>query len=166
MRINEVASEIQYRIYPPSSFGQQTLDRLAELITGGGETNNRNINRNLRNAHAIAFARVNGYPIGVAVVKQPVATYTPKVFQAAGVAELATQFRLELGYVVISPQYRGQGVAQKLMGLINQTNQPMYATTRSDNSSMIHILQSMGFEPTGTPYQGESGNKLTLWTKQ
>lgn len=163
--VNEDTSSIQYRIYPPSSFGQQTLTRIADLIASGGETNGRNINRNLQNAHAIAFARVDGNPVGVIVVKQPVATYKTKVFAAAGVAELDAKFKLELGYAMINPQYRGQGVAQKLTGLIKGIGEPMYATTRSNNAAMIHILQSIGFAKTGTAYQGESGSELTLWTK-
>lgn len=166
MLINEVASEIEYRIYPPSSFGQLTLTRLAELIASGNETNNKNINRNLHNAHAIAFARVDGYPVGVIVIKQPFATYKTKVFAAAGVPELDTEFNLELGYVMIDPRYRGQGVAQKLAGLISSIPKPMYSTTRSNNTTMIHILQSMGFTQTGTSFRGESGAELTLWTKQ
>ena len=163
--VNEDSSGIEYRIYPPSSFRQQTLTRIADLIASGNETNGRNINRNLQNAHAIAFARVDGNPVGVIVVKQPVATYKTKVFAAAGVAELDAKFKLELGYVMINPQYRGQGVAQKLTGLIKGIGEPMYATTRSNNAAMIHILQSIGFAKTGTAYQGESGSELTLWIK-
>ena len=166
MKINEVTSGIQYRIYAPNAFKSSTLDAFASLIYASGETNARNIRRNLRKAHAIAFARIDGIPIGVAVVKNPIATYVPKVFDAAGVPELAPRFKLELGYVNVDPQYRGHGISTKLMSMIRQIGAPMYATTRGENTTMQHILQSEGFTPTGNPFKGESGSELTLWTKQ
>lgn len=166
MKITEVTAGVQYRIYAPSAFKSSTLDAFASLIYSSGETNNRNIRRNLRRAHAIAFARIDGVPIGVAVVKNPIATYIPKVFEAAGVPELAAHFKLELGYVNVDPQYRGQNISKVLMDMIKHLGVPMYATTRGANSAMQHILQSNGFTPTGNPFKGESGSDLTLWTKQ
>lgn len=169
MKIVEVTqSEIQYRIYAPGAFKRTTLMKFAELITQGGETNNRNINRNLREAHAIAFARKDGEPIAVAIVKNPHASYRDKVFTAAGVSELAPQFNLELGYVMTNPAFRGQGVSTKLMALIQQNvRSPMFSTTRQNNSIMNQMLQAGGFKQTGNPYDSTlvGKHKLILWTK-
>jgi ribosomal protein S18 acetylase RimI-like enzyme len=166
MKINEISGQIQYRVYPPSAFSGATLDRLVELITSGGESNNRSLITKLRKAHAIAFARVDGLPIGVAVIKRPVASYPVKVFTAAGVPELAENFQIELGYVMINPQYRGQGVGSKLLSLFGNHQAPIYSTVRKDNAAMISLLQTAGFTQVGTPYKGESGAELTLWIKQ
>ena len=169
MKINEVTnSEIQYRIYPPSAFSLVTRKKLADLIKRGGETNERNVNRNLREGHAIAFARHNGEPIAVAIVKNPHASYRNKVFTAAGVAEIEQQYPYELGYFMTDPAYRGQGVSTNLMNLINQNVAGhIYSTTRESNTVMNHMLQTAGFKQAGSAYPSAlgRGNNLLLWVK-
>lgn len=160
-------AQVQYQLSGPDQIDAQTLQALAQLISIGSEVDGTMVLRNLKAASSIAYAMDGQNPVGVIVLKNPVESYRNKVFQAAGVPELEQNYKLELGYVYMLPEYRTQGVSARLLRLMNRSiTVPAFATTRENNTTINTILKFAGFKQTGEPYSSARGDyQLFLWTK-
>lgn len=158
---------VQYNMSGPAQIDPRLLQQLADLIAAGSEVDGSMVLRNLKAAQNIAYATDNGRAVGVIVLKNPVPAYRSKVFAAAGVPEMERNFTTELGYVYLMPEYRPQGVAARLLRLMNRSVQGnAFATTRENNTTINKILQFAGFKVTGEPYASARGDyQLFLWTK-
>lgn len=90
--------------------------------------------------------------IGTAAIKTPFPAHHRGEFAKANVAGDADAFPLELGWVVVHPDYRKRGHAPELVraavGLTNE--QGIYATTKT--ARMLAILGDCGFEALGDSY--------------
>lgn len=170
MKITELlveTNDIVYQISSPSELTSQQLEDMSQLISSGQEVTMSVVNRNLKNAVSIAYAYDNGIPVGVIVLKNPVASYRTKVFNEAGVPELASTYQAEIGYTYVLPEYRTRGVGVRLCRvMVNSISSPIYATTREQNTTINKLLKFAGFNETGDKWQSDRGNyNLILWTK-
>jgi len=66
----------------------------------------------------------------------------------------------ELGYLYTSPEARGQGLGNLLMGAIleaaNGAN--CFATTRVDNAAMHYLFKKSGYIRLGNEYSSDRGD--------
>lgn len=141
----------------PSECSDSELDEFERLVRLGFEGSDDTLSIRVRAAHRLAF-RVD-HDVGVvaiAALKRPRPEFTAEVFSKAGCSVAPDDWRRELGWVFVAPPHRKAGYGRTLCEqLLRQLgNEPVYATTRPDNSAMIRILESLRFEQHGGPFMG------------
>jgi RimJ/RimL family protein N-acetyltransferase len=143
------------------------LDMFEKLVKEGGEVNSEGLRLRIEDALCLAWIEADdGKVIGVGAIKRPYEQYRSSVFKKAGSEEVAIQFALELGWVFISPAFRGKGLSTPLIKklLSSAENGSIFATTRENNEAMKAILANFGFQESGEPYKSSIGNhKLVLF---
>lgn len=89
---------------------------------------------------------------GTAAVKTPYDAHRRDEFRKAKAAERADAYPLELGWVVVHPDYRRSGHARALVATAVEAaaGHGLYATTKTD--SMRRMLPEYGFAVQGKPY--------------
>lgn len=165
MTLFEVIYPAVMHLAIPANIPDRTMQQLADLIATGTEVDMAMVGRNLKSAASIAWAEQDGRACGVIVLKQPLPAYRDKVFEAAGVPELAQKYRFELGYTYVEPAQRSQGTSVKLGRLmVRDLNGPVFATTRANNTTVNKLLNFIGFKQLGQPYTSQRGDyNLILW---
>ncbi len=109
----------------------------------------------IRAAKWLAFYYAAGDRLGaIAALKAPSARYREDVFKQADAPVSHYDYKLELGWVFVDPAHRGNRIAESLCQqlLARVPTSCVFATTRPKNSSMIKILNALGFARVGKPY--------------
>jgi RimJ/RimL family protein N-acetyltransferase len=143
----------------PSACSESELAEFERLVRLGFEGSDDSLPARVRAANRLAFQfEPEAGAVAIAGLKQPRRKYTAEVFTKAGCDVAPDNWRLELGWVFVSPTHRGAGFGKALCEQLLRPveNQPVFATTRPDNSAMIRILESLGFERTGGPFPRRS----------
>jgi len=138
------------------------------MVRAGEEVGTAVLERNIRNAEALAEARQSACLVGVAALKKPLSTYCQRITKKTGVTVNAQTFRFEFGYLFVLPSARRQGLALALCGAaLGQANgDGVFATTRINNVGTHTILEKSGFSKAGTPYASGRGNhQLQLFVR-
>lgn len=137
------------------------------MAAKGGEIEPEYIVRGIVRAQALMWIIQGGTICAVAALKRPDPTYRAGVFKKAGSTDDESEFTFELGYIFVEEAARGQGLASSLVAQALNTagDQPVYATTRSDNAPMQNILIAHKFAKSGTSYKSRRTNSmLSLYT--
>ena len=101
----------------------------------------------------------------IGALKIPADDYKQNVFIKSKTNEMPNDFSFELGWIV--SQVEGQGLGTKLVELLMCTTPNVYATVRTDNKKMIHILKKFGFIKTGESYMSDRGDyNIELYIKK
>lgn len=155
--------DVRFRTTHPQSTSSSQLDAFVSMVNAGGEVA-RGLERRIKTAKALIFAERNDTVLGVAAVKIPKDGYKARVFQNAGRAELAQGFEFELGWIYVGYEYRRLGLSTLLVGAALKARgvAPIFATTRSDNAAMAHVLLRTGFARIGQPYPSKENPGSTL----
>ena len=106
--------------------------------------------------------------IGAGAIKRPLMSYQEKVFASAIVDEQASEEYREIGWLFTTPEKRGKGVGTKIMDAIANelTNAPCFATTRTNNDAIKHIMPKYGLRKSGENYPSRMGDhSLMLFLK-
>ncbi|MFQ6601893.1 hypothetical protein [Flavobacterium sp. C3NV] len=140
-------------IRKPKEFSADFIRQIVELLDQGNQISIKGIEKRLIKADLIALIVDSDKVLSTACLKKPDPNYKKAVFESAKQGDIASQFEKELGYIVTHPEFEGQKLCQKLLGVfvpqISDIN--LFATTRKD--SMIHILDKFGFSKVGEPYK-------------
>lgn len=150
-------------IKEPSECSEPEIAEFERLVRLGFEGSDDTLSVRVRAAHRIAFRiEPDAGAVAIAGLKQPRSENTAEVFVKAGCNVPPDSWRLELGWVFVSPTHRGAGFGRALCEQLLRPveNEPVYATTRPDNSAMIRILESLGFKQTGGPFPGRKETLL------
>ncbi|MES2056055.1 MAG: GNAT family N-acetyltransferase [Pseudomonadota bacterium] len=130
------------------------LDRLEfiALVNEAGEVDPNTLPALVARALALVTLHDNKMLIGTAAVKIPYDEYRRDVFRSAKIADQANAYPLELGWVHVRPDYRGEGHSYTLMAQAIKAvaGQSVYATTKA--AKMHTILPRYGFAIRGMPY--------------
>jgi len=127
----------------------------ARLVRQGFATANEGLDSRLRDAKWLAFYYAPGDTLeAVAALKAPTQRYREEIFKKAGAAVNPADYPLELGWVFVVPAHRGNRIAERLCRQLVERvpTSAVFATTRTDNASMMRILVALGFTRVGTPY--------------
>jgi len=137
----------------------EEIKTIASLIIRGGEVNTQTLDQKLRRAISIGVVKDNNKIIGTASIKLPKKTYLRNVFVKSNSETIQEKFRYELGYIFVDPDYRGKHLGYSLCKCLIDSfgEHSLFATTRTDNGPMRHILQLLGFQATGNFYEGRNG---------
>ena len=146
---------------------ESELTKFCELVRAGGEDESEGLERRVQQAKSLVFLKVDKQIVGVAAIKQPRNTYRDRVFRSAGVREAACQFQLELGYIFVKPEYRGQRYSYVLsvLAMSQADRKAIYATTRQNNLLMKKTLERLEFRCVGDSWQSDidENNRLVLY---
>jgi predicted GNAT family N-acyltransferase len=145
-------------IKKPQDCSTLELDEFISLVIEGGQVDNTGINNRVKNSLSLGFVySAEKKLIAVAAIKIPTEHYKSEVFRKSKTLENSSEYFLELGWIYVSESYRGQGISQNLCSeLIQNANQPTFATTACDNVPMQSVLVKLGFEKSGQPYLGNN----------
>ena len=122
----------------------------------------------IRAAKCLAFYySPSGELVAIAALKAPNDEYRRDVFKMAGSPASYADYKVELGWVYVVPDYRRKQIATNLCEqlLLSAAGDQVFATTRSDNGVMSRILRACAFAEVGNPYM-HRGEQLRLYLRR
>lgn len=143
----------------PSDLSNEALDEFRVLVLSCGEVQSAGLANLIRAAHRLARVHAGDRLVGVAGLKVPRVAYRKRVFEAAGADGDAAAFGLEFGWACVRSDYRSSGVGSLVTraALAAAGEDSVFATCRTENAPMQHVLQKHGFIPLGKPYLSKLG---------
>jgi len=151
----------------PNECLDQEINEFVELVNQGGEVDPKGLEERVRRAKNLFFLK-DPTLVAVSALKRFYQQYKNSIFEKAGCSDIASNYKLEMGWMYAKPQSRGKGFGRKLLeAMISQLNgQSCYTTARSGNHIMCHMLEGHGFNRVGTEYPNSKGdNKIILYVK-
>lgn len=135
-------------IKDPAECSAKEIDDFEKMVLAGGEINVAGIRNRISDAELLAFYYCKEILVGVCAIKRPSGVYIKKVFNKAGVKELAGQCEYELGWAYVLPDCRHRKIITEIMTkLLEMRGNNIYATTR--NKYMKNLLQKFNFKCVG-----------------
>jgi GNAT superfamily N-acetyltransferase len=122
------------------------------FVAAAGEVNPAVLPSLVDNAVALVMLYEADQLIGTAAIKTPLAAHHVGEFVKANAQAKAASYPVELGWVVVHPDWRGRGLGRKLVGEAVKLaeDRGIYATTKT--AQMLAILEENAFAPVGDPY--------------
>lgn len=146
-----------------------TADKAAfvAFVAAAGEVNRALLPGLVDNAVALVMLYEDDQLIGTAAIKTPLPGHQVGEFVKANAQAEAASYPVELGWVVVHPDWRRRGHARTLVGEAVKLAEHLgiYATTKT--AQMLAILQEQGFASAGDPYPSVlvPDTRLTLLTR-
>lgn len=144
------------RTREPSACSEGERRAFARLVRQGFATANEALESRVRDAKWLAFYYAPGGRLeAVAALKAPTERYREEVFKKADAPVNPSDYPIELGWVFVVASHRGNRVAERVCRQLVERvpTSPVFATTRTDNASMMRTLGALGFTRVGSPYQ-------------
>jgi GNAT superfamily N-acetyltransferase len=151
----------------PLACTDDELREFARLVHQGFEPVRENLDGRIRDAKWLGFYYEEGDGLSaVAALKAPDEQYRCDVFKKADATGSPADYKLELGWIFVVPTHRGNRIAGNLCEqlLAREPGFCVFATTRTDNTTMKRILLALGFARAGKPYQRGDG-ELVLFLR-
>jgi len=139
----------------PSECSEAELAEFERLVRMGFGGSDDSLSTRVRNATCLAFQYDPEHGlVAIAGLKQPRGEHRAEMFANAGCDLGSDEWRVELGWVFVTPMHRGSRIALVLCEKLLQRleGNSVFATTRPDNVPMIRILESLGFKRGGKPF--------------
>ncbi|OYX51749.1 MAG: hypothetical protein B7Y90_00020 [Alphaproteobacteria bacterium 32-64-14] len=150
--------DLQYKCLKPAALSLAEASLFRSLVAEGAQVTEVGLDNRIAKSRLLAFALSEGKVCCTGALKNPADEYRNGVFAKADSNLDRTKFTAEIGWVYVPACYGGNGVANKLVGfLLEDWSQPVFATTRTDNQRMRHILGKFGFSISGKPYASSEG---------
>lgn len=149
----ETSSNIRPVTASPAELSEEAKADFKAFVIAAGEVNKRTLPQLVEQAVTLVLLYDGDKLIGTAAIKRPYDEHRRGDFAKAKVAARADIYPLELGWIVVHPDYRRQGHASTLISEAlghAGTMHGIYATTKTDR--MRALLPEFGFEKQGEPY--------------
>ncbi|MCF6321940.1 MAG: GNAT family N-acetyltransferase [Rhizobiaceae bacterium] len=153
----------------PSECSVSELNKFVALVESGDEVIDGLICRVKTRGERLVFLYQSGVLAGTAAIKQPYEDYRSRVFNKAKTSLQPEDFSLELGWIVVSSEFRRKGYAGMLIkeSMMVIGGKKTFATTRKDNEAIHHYLKSHKFSLCGEPYRSENREEhIVLFVRQ
>jgi len=126
----------------PRDYSADDLAQFIKLVQDGGEVAIGLINR-IQTAKSLVMISHQDLVCAVAALKIPNMRYRQRVFAKSGMTKCGDLYTYELGWIFVTPEFRGRGLSTKLVraGLTCAEGKSLFATTRSDNEPMQRVLK-------------------------
>lgn len=147
----------------PEEIPAQLLDMISGLIEAGGEVGLSWIRENLRDAFLVGFALEEGRVVGTLTHKRPKEKYLRYLREKT---ELDLTGYLERGYTYLRPEYRGRGIADRILKALIQGSpgRSIYITIRMDNKDAIALGLRNGMKLAARFINEKTGHEIGLFT--
>ncbi|UCD23108.1 MAG: GNAT family N-acetyltransferase [Gemmatimonadota bacterium] len=139
----------------PSACTHLERSEFARLVRFGFDGSDDGLLARIRDAKWLAFHYGESNTLnGIAGLKVPADRQRANIFEKAAPDVDSEAYELELGWVYVAPDQRGNGIATDICRRLMDRERArcVFATTRSDNNSMIKILRVLGFERVGREF--------------
>lgn len=149
----------------PSECSECEIEAFVYLAKQGGQVANVGLESRVRSAEKLIFLYEVEKCVAIAALKRPLDSYKSRVFEAALLSTLQSDYVFEIGYIFSLRS----GLGNKIMSGVCQATggNRAFATTREDNDVMQYLLPKFGFKKSGKPYQSDSGGySLGLFVKE
>jgi GNAT superfamily N-acetyltransferase len=137
-------------------------DEFIAFVGDAGEVDRATLPELVSSAVALVMLHDGRTLIGTAALKVPFDAHRRREFRKAEVEDRADEFPLELGWVVVHPNYRRQGHAPALVAkaMGAAPDRGVYATTKTKR--MRELLPDYGFVVQGKPYSSARNPDASL----
>ena len=138
------------------------------MVLAAGEVPEHTLRQNVPKAEQIAGMWTDGTLVAVGVLKHPRKTYLAGFYDKCGVRLDEQTFPLELGYIVVDKEMRGNGYSLKVVEslLPSASDRGVFATSFVENEPMHKTLVKCGFTQAGASYPGgNSGRPIQLFLR-
>lgn len=145
----------------PDECTEEELAKFVEMVKKGDEVDPDGVEDRVKEALVLIYCYENESLVGIGALKSPRTSYRNKVFRKASSPELREQYKLELGWIFIEENKRGQGLSSAIVkeALRNAKGNGVFATTRCQNIPMRRTNLSMGFKISGKPFKSDRVDK-------
>ncbi|MGD8699992.1 MAG: hypothetical protein PVJ43_11915, partial [Gemmatimonadales bacterium] len=140
----------------PMACTERERQEFERLVRQGFAGSDEGLPSRIRDAKWLAFHYTARNALGaIAALKAPTEEYRRDVFEKADAGVSHADYELELGWVFVAPAYRGKRIAESLCAQLvsGERTAGVFATTRTNNTSMIRILHALSFSRVGNPYR-------------
>jgi GNAT superfamily N-acetyltransferase len=154
-------------VFSPSNCTPQALADFEKLVIEGGAVDPQGLAQRIRKAFRLLFLRTSdGELVGVGALKFPRPAYRDRIFTAAQATVPADEYRVELGWVVVTKSHQGRRHSTRIVGdlLPFAKNENIFATTRVDER-IKSFAPDYGFKVNGMPYPSGRGYDLVLYLR-
>lgn len=163
-----MATNIRLQVSPPSALSKEDQARFCALVISEGEVAD-GLAELVEQAAWLALLYDDDQLIGTGGIKHPRPGYHAGVFTKSASDLKAADYPLELGWLVVDKDRRGQKLGWPIIdGLLEKVpTTRLYATTRTGNAGMQHMLPKRGFAINGTPYKSKQRptEKILLYVR-
>ncbi|MCF8028503.1 MAG: GNAT family N-acetyltransferase [Desulfobacteraceae bacterium] len=163
MKDSETIEGITYYFASPDELPQGYLERISRLVESGGSVDPARVRENLGHAFLIVYVvDDSGEIIACAALKHPRAQFTEMVREQTG---LDLEGYLERGYSSVRPEYRGKGIASKMLaGLTARAGKRrLYSIVGEDNIGGQKIALNNNTRKVAVYESVKTGKKMGIW---
>lgn len=156
------------RIKAPHECSAEEKINFIKEVKKGHEVDPNNLEDLVERSKFLAFYEKTNVLVGVGGIKQPYVPHRNRIFENAKSNEMPEQYKIELGWVFVEPEFRrqyvGTTIVRELLGKVK--GDKIYATTRTDNDKMKRILEFLNFHESGKEYKSRIGKQsLVLFVR-
>ncbi|WP_417247482.1 GNAT family N-acetyltransferase [Celeribacter sp.] len=157
---------IKYKTLIGANATQEEVDTFVELVASGGAVDEKYVRLGVvRPSAQIIFAEISGSTVGVAALKVPSVEYRYRLQSVAkaGYSLPEREYPYELGYVSVSPEHAGKGIAKALVKeVMSLTDGSGIFATTSNPAMKDGVLPPFKFVPAGQTWKNANGDTLGL----
>jgi len=158
--------EIAFRFERPEEITEERMARIEQVILDYGAVGRAFVKENLRNAFLIGYAMDEKQDVvGTVILKRQKERYRRQIEAATGV-DLSGY--LERGYTSVRPQWRGLGIAGRLIGgLVERAgDQRIYVTIGLDNAAALKLTRNVGMILAASFVNERTGRKIGVFVNR
>ncbi len=145
--------DFKYKIGKASDFSLTEISAFKSVVVSAGEVGSMTFDGLIEKNPTLLFIPSTTNIEAVGALKIPNDSYKKKVFKKSNSTYSPDDFEYELGWIVSKKEGKGNG--KKLVEILTKTDSNIYATVRTENKPMKHILEKLGFELSGQQYKSE-----------
>ncbi|RJR44682.1 MAG: GNAT family N-acetyltransferase [Desulfobacteraceae bacterium] len=157
---------IDFRFERPEEIPEEKLARIEAVILDQGAVGHAFVKENLRNAFLIGYAMDEKQDVVATVVlKHQKERYRRRIEAATG---LDLSGHLERGYTSVRPEWRGLGIAGKLIsGLVERAqDQRIYVTIGLDNAAALKLTRNADMVLAASFVNERTGRKIGVFVNR
>jgi hypothetical protein len=154
--------DLSYFFQVPQEVPPDYLDEICKLVEAGGSVKSKWVRYNLERAFLLTYVLDQSQIIACSSLKYPRPEYIQSVKDQCGLD--LTNF-LERGYTSVIPEYRGLGIASKLLaGLTTRIGEKkLYSVIGEDNIGGQKIALNNNTKCVAVYSSKLSGKKIGIW---
>ncbi|RJR25133.1 MAG: radical SAM protein [Desulfobacteraceae bacterium] len=159
----KAGDNVEFFFKKPSEIDQKSMDMICRLIESGGEVGLSWIRENLADAFMIGYAVEGDRVVGTLTHKRPKEKYVRYLMEKTG---LDLRGYLERGYTFLRPEYRGIGIADRILkGLVVRSpGEKIYVTIRTDNQEAISLGLRNGMRLAAIFHNDRTNHEVGVFT--
>jgi hypothetical protein len=148
------------------SMSKQELDQYEVLVLRGGEVTANGLRARIEVAAFLGFVCIGPRMVAIGAIKRASAQHTRMISENSGFD--LHSYRGELGYLYVEPDCRKRHLCSRITeGLLDTFTDPVFSTTRIDNTTVHRLLANFAFVRRGRVWRSEMHPEtdLCLWAR-